>query len=131
MHPGVASRYQEHQVLTASREQLLLLAYDGILRHLARACRGLENRDYAEKHVGLSRAQHLLFELGRTLDASVAPELAANLARVYAWLIEELARADVEDDLSCIKRVSAHIAELREAWAEAARQARPLPAEQG
>ncbi len=111
--------YQESQVLTASREQLLLLTYDGVLRFLARARRGLERSDYHEKHVGLSRAQALIIELGRTLDFTAAPELAESLARIYGFLVEELARADANDDGEQIGRVMELVAELRATWAEA------------
>jgi flagellar protein FliS len=111
--------YQESQILTASREQLLLLTYDGVLRFLARARRGLERRDYHEKHIGLSRAQALIIELRRTLDFTTAPELAENLARIYGFLVEELARADANDDGERIGRVMELVAELRSTWAEA------------
>jgi flagellar protein FliS len=111
--------YQESQILTASREQLLLLTHDGVLRFLARARRGLERSDYHEKHVGLSRAQALIVELRRTLDFDAAPELAENLARIYGFLLEELARADASDDGARIARVMELVAELRATWAEA------------
>ena len=114
-------RYQESQVLTAGREQLLLLTYDGVLRFLARACRGVERGDYTEKHVGISRAEALIIELRRTLDFSAAPELAHNLARIYAYLIEELTHADAEDDDARIRNVMTLVGELRAAWLDAAR----------
>lgn len=120
--PGASIRYHESQILTASREQLLVLTYDGILRFLARACRGLEQGDFAEKHFGIGRAQALIIELRRTLDFSVVPELAHNLARVYSYLLDELTHADAEDDLSRIRHAMALVAELRAAWVDAARQ---------
>jgi len=120
--PQASSRYQQSQVLTASREQLLLLAYDGVLRFLARARRGLQDGDYHEKHTGISRAQGLIIELRRTLDFSAAPELAHNLARIYTYLIEELARADADDDDSRLAQVLRLVTEMREAWLDAARQ---------
>jgi flagellar protein FliS len=119
------SRYHQSQVLTAGREQLLLLTYDGVLRFLARARRGIQQSDYEEKHLGISRAQTLLLELRRTLDYSAAPELAHNLARIYAYLVEELAHADAEDDDARIERVMKLVTELREAWVAAARQLGP------
>jgi flagellar protein FliS len=117
-----SSRYQQSQVLTAGREQLLLLAYDGILRFLSRARRALDERDYHQKHLGISRAQTLIIELRRTLDFAAAPELAHNLTRIYTYLIEELAQADASDDTSRLDHIIRLITELREAWRDAAAQ---------
>jgi flagellar protein FliS len=111
--------YQESQVLTASREQLLLLTYDGILKFLARARRALDRDDYHEKHVGISRAQALVIELRRTLDFGAVPELAENLARIYQFLLDELAQADAGDDGDRIRSTMDLVSELRGAWAEA------------
>jgi flagellar protein FliS len=117
------ARYQESQVLTASREQLLLLTYDGLLRFLARARRGMEAGDYYQKHFGISRAQGLIIELRRTLDFTAAPELAHNLARIYTYLLEQLTLADAEDDGARIEHVIELVTELRGAWLDLARQA--------
>ena len=119
---GHSFQYLEQQVLTAGREQLLLLTYDGVLRFLARARRGLRDEDYHEKHLGITRAQALLIELRRSLDFTSAPALAHNLARIYTYLVEELARADAEDDAGRLEQAAALVAELRSAWDDAIRQ---------
>lgn len=116
--PRAIRSYRESQVLTASREQLVVLTYDGILRFLGRACRGLETGDYHEKHIGLARAQALIIDLARALDHSASPDLAANLARIYAYWLDELMAADASDDGARIRALMAPVADLREAWAE-------------
>ncbi len=121
-HQRTLARYQESQILTASREQLLLLTYDGLLRFLSRAERGIGERNYEEKHIGLSRAQALVLELYRTLDHGAAPEVGANLARLYSYLLGEMAAADADDDAGRLRAVIEIIAGLRATWAEAAQQ---------
>jgi len=98
-----------------------VVSYDWILRLLGRACRGLEQGDRAEKHAGLAKAEGLLIELRRSLDFGPAPELAGNLARIYSFVIDELARADAEDNAGRIRAVMGLVGELRETWAEAAK----------
>jgi flagellar protein FliS len=115
-----STRYQESQILTASREQLLLLTYDGVLRFLGRARRGLEQGDHHEKHVGLTRAETLIIELRRTLDFSASPDLATSLAHIYTYLLEQLTRADIDDDGQRIQHVIDLVGQLREAWVELA-----------
>ena len=121
------SRYRESQVLTASREQLLLLTYEGALRFLARALRGIREGNYEEKHLGISRAQALILELRRTLDFAAAPELAHNLSRIYAYLFEELTYADTGDDAARLENVINLVTELREAWVSIARDLSAAP----
>ena len=117
-----STHYQENQVLTAGREQLLLLTYDGVLRFLARARKGIHEGDLHEKHIGITKAQGLIIELRRTLNFSQAPALAHNLARVYTYLLEQLSRADMEDDVDQIGHVIELVSELREAWVDLGRQ---------
>jgi len=117
-----STRYQESQVLTAGREQLLVLTYDGVLRFLSRARKGIHEGDLHEKHLGLTKAQGLIIELRRTLNFSQAPELAHNLARVYAYLLEQISRADMDDDADRIGHVIELVSELREAWVELGRR---------
>ena len=114
--------YQENQVLTAGREQLLVLTYDGVLRFLSRARKGIQEGDLHEKHLGITKAQGLIIELRRTLNFSEAPALAHNLARVYTDLLEQLSRADVEDDVDRIGHAIELVSELREAWMELSRR---------
>ena len=116
--PLAISSYQESQVLTAGRGRLVVLTHDGIFTFLGRACRGLDVGDYHEKHVGIARAEALIIELARALDHSAAPELAANLARIYAHWLDELMAADAADDAGRIRTVMRLVGELREAWAE-------------
>jgi len=118
-----ASRYLESQVLTAGREQLLILTYDGLLRFLQRARLAIRQRDYEAKHAGLSRAQALLLELHRTLDFQASPDLARSLAALYTYMLEELARADALDDESRVAHAIELLSTLRSAWAEAAASA--------
>ncbi len=96
------------------------MTYEGLLRFLARARRGIETLDYDEKHAGFARAQTIILELHRTLDFSAAPELAGNLARIYSYLLEELAYADAEDDGGRVQGVIDIVMDLRNVWAEAA-----------
>ena len=117
-----STRYQESQVLTAGREQLLVLTYDGVLRFLSRARKGIHEGDLHEKHLGLTKAQGLIIELRRTLNFSQAPELAHNLARVYTYLLEQISRADMDDDADRIGHVIELVSELREAWVELGRR---------
>lgn len=116
--------YREQQVSTASRGQLLLMAYDGMLRFLADGRRAMAERRFEAQSTCLTKTQALLLELTAALDHSVNPQLAGNLDNLYRYMYERLVQANVRDDVAALDEVARMLADLREAWAEADRATR-------
>lgn len=116
--------YQQSQVTTASRGQLLLLAYDGALRFISEAKRAMQSNEYERQNTTLQKAQALLMELRYSLDHKAAPELCASLDYLYRHLHGQLMYANVYDDQAALDEVAGMLTELRETWAEAERLAR-------
>ncbi len=114
------TEYQQNQILTAGRGQLLLLVYDGALRFLGRARASMQARDLDQQHRNIVRGQALLLELVGSLDPTVDATLAASLHRLYDYLYNRLTHANVHDDEQALVEVIGHLARLREAWAQAA-----------
>jgi len=112
--------YQQNQVLTASRSQLLLLAYDGALRFVNRAREHMRAHELEAQHAAITRAQAILIELISSLDPTVDSTMAAALRSLYAYLFDRLTHANVRDDEAALGEVITHLSRLREAWAEAA-----------
>jgi len=117
---AVTTEYQQNQILTAGRSQLLLLAYDGALRFLNLARSHMAARDLNGQHHNVVRAQAILTELISSLDPSVDERMAATLRSLYEYLYDRLTHANVRDDEGAVVEVIGHMSRLREAWAEAA-----------
>lgn len=115
-----AREYQQNQILTAGRSQLLLLTYDGALRFLNLARGHMQARQYEAQHNNIVRTQAILLELRNSLDPAVDTEMAASLHAIYTYLYNRLTHANVRDDEQALGEVIAHLAELREAWSRAA-----------
>ncbi|MHB9130821.1 MAG: flagellar export chaperone FliS [Armatimonadota bacterium] len=111
--------YQSNQVTTVSRGQLLVLAYDGMLRFLHEGKRAMQQHNYEAQNVNLTKTQALLTELLRTLDHAINPQLADNLDRLYRYMYDRLTTANVHDDSAAVDEITHLISELREAWVEA------------
>ena len=120
----VNQSYQTNQVQTAGPGQLLVLAYDGMLRFLREARQAMGRRDYETQNRYIQKTQAILLELQHMLDYNAFPELAAQLNSLYWWMYERLTRANVTDDEQMLAEVAQHLAELRAAWAGAAQQLR-------
>ena len=113
--------YRESEVASADGTRLVILAYDGAIGFLRRAQHAtLENRaGDAASHV--LRAQKIVVHLLTSLDPS-AGEIAANLSRLYTFVLERLSAAAAKPDADAIASALTILEELRDAWAQIAAQ---------
>ncbi len=118
------ARYREQQITTASRGQLLLMVYDGILRALAEGKRAMQEKRLEEQNRALKKAQDLVTELMLTINYDTFPQLATNLERLYRYIYQQLVQANIHDDMQIVTDVAKLVQELRDAWAEADLQCR-------
>jgi flagellar protein FliS len=101
-----ANQYQQTQIATADRGQLLVLIYDGGLRFLAQAEKSLTDGDLAQFGHYLGRAQAIIAELLHTLDHKQGGEIAVNLERLYRFMLEHLVEANLQ-------KSPRHVADVR------------------
>lgn len=109
--------YQEHSVLTAPPERLVLMLYDGARRFLMQAAAAKRAGDVATANGRLQRAEAILDELIATLDMS-AGEIAENLKAIYLFSKRLLTEARLERGPEKIEQAAGLVAELRDAWAQ-------------
>ena len=117
----IQRHYREQQLATAGCGQLVMLAYDGMIRALTDAARAMREHRCEAQNDAILRAQDLLLALLSSLDRSAHPRLADNLERLYRFLFDRLTWANVSDDEAALRTVTAMLADLRDAWAEAER----------
>lgn len=108
-----------NRVRAASREQLVLMLYDGAILFCDRARGAIGNGDAEGSYRLLLRAQNIVLELLYDLDRKTGGEVAANLAALYTYAYNQLVEANVYKDAGRIERVVSILRSLREAWAEA------------
>lgn len=117
-------RYLETQVLTASRERLLLMLYDGALRFCEEGRDAIGKKDLERGHHALIRAQRIVIELWCALNPEVDAGLAKSLGGLYSFAYLKLVHANVEQDVRALDAAAGILATLRKAWAEAVGKAR-------
>lgn len=113
------SQYQNNAVSTASPERLLIMLYDGAIRNVARAQRGLEQGRLADKLEGISKAIAIVAELSNTLNFEIGGEISENLAALYDFMIRELVKANLENRIESLQVVDNLLRDLRSTWEEA------------
>jgi flagellar secretion chaperone FliS len=109
-------QYRQNQVQTASREQILIMLYDGAIQFVVKA-RQAENS--CDRREPISRAMAIIVELSDTLDRDIGGEIADNLDGLYSFMIHSLTQANLKKEVEPLEIVEKLLRDLRETWAEA------------
>ncbi len=111
--------YLKTKIQTASKEQLVLMLMDGVIRFSEHGRKAIQEKDYEAKQKNLVRAQDIIIELVNGLDHEKGGDIATNLARLYTYAIKRLVDANMKDDTEGIDETQHIFRNLREAWAVA------------
>lgn len=110
--------YKSTQIETASREQILLMLYDGAIRFMKQARDAMTDEDYQVSHNKLIRAQDIVTELMASLDMEIMGELGQELYNLYDYVLHNLVQANVDKDAEKIENALEVMEELNETWDE-------------
>ncbi len=115
-----ARQYLETQILTAPREQLLLLLFDGAIR-FAEQARELQGARDAEGAAGLLlRAQRIVIELMTALKPDQVGEVIyRNLMGLYVFAYFRLVKAGLRRDPALVDEALRILRHVRETWSMA------------
>jgi flagellar protein FliS len=75
-----------------------------------------EAGDFASKGEHITKAQDIINELNAVLDMDAGGEVAANLRRLYCYMIKRLSEANINKDPRLIREVIKLIEELNQSW---------------
>jgi flagellar protein FliS len=117
-----SAAYRQQSILTATPGQLVVMLYDGCLRFLRRAEGAAETGDRPRVTEAVSRATAIIMELNATLDMDRGGEIAQNLRSLYFFLHRHLIDASREASADKIRQAISLVADLREAFAIAAKK---------
>ena len=119
--PHSPRAYRESAALTASREQLVVMLYDGALRYLNQAAVAMQAEHLQVSHIKLRRAENIIMHLRGVLDLDQG-EIAEHLWLIYMFCQRHLLQARLDRDPEKVKQVAALLAQLREAWSAIAQR---------
>lgn len=117
------SQYRNYQLDTAGLEDSIPLLYDGARRFVDQAQVALEAGDYFQVSQNTGKAQRILSELAASLNMD-AGGIAANLYQLYDYWVWRLGQGLIQKNPDAFREVSAALGDMRDAWADAARQVR-------
>ncbi len=111
-----AQAYFQTQVTTTSQSQLLLMLYDGAIKFLKQAKVKIEERNYAEKGILISKAIDVISELDGSLNIHKGGEIATNLHNLYFFCNTRLLQANLKMDTKLVDDVIDILSGLRDAF---------------
>lgn len=99
-----------------SSDRLVLLGLEGILEYIRRARLAIQAKDLSAKADSMDKAYQLTAHLLASVNFEQGGEIAKNLDSLYRFLLNQLAQANIFDDLQALDDCQPVLVDLRDAW---------------
>ena len=106
--------YQQNSVTQSTPGELTLMLYNGCLKFLNQAKKGIETNNIELKNTNIQKAQNILRELMVTLDMSES--VSESMASLYDYMINRLIEANIKNDAAIVDEVYGLTTEFRDTW---------------
>lgn len=88
--------YLRTKVLTASREELRLMLFDGALRFARQGRTAIEAHQHEAAYENMVKAQRIVLELSSSLNHEVMPDVCDKLSALYTYIYKLLVEATMQ-----------------------------------
>lgn len=106
--------YKQNSVVQSTPGELTLMLYNGCLKFLNQAKKGIETKDIEVKNTNIQKAQNILRELMVTLDLS--QPVSQTMLPLYEYMLHLLVEANIHNDVAKIDEVVGYATEFRDTW---------------
>jgi len=124
-------KYKQTSVMSASREQILLMLYEGAIKFTKLAIQAAEQKKIAERGQNIIRAFDIVMELNATLDHKVGGELATQLEQLYLFLMDQYTKANISGSPEPLRGCLKVLENLYEGWKQAVEQIKKTNEQKG
>ncbi len=113
-----AFSYLKTKVMSASKEELLLLLFDSAIAFASQAKEKIKEKNLESVHNLCIKAQRIVMELMSTLNKDMIPdEMYKNLMGLYNFVYFRFVWANVRHETSMVDEGLDILKHLRETWA--------------
>lgn len=110
----------------ADPHRLICMLLDGALERLSAARGYAERKDLMQKAALLHRVGLIIDELRLSLDHSAGGDIAANLDRLYDYVMRRVVHANLQNDTAAIDEAARLLQKIRDAWTAIPPEARAM-----
>lgn len=105
--------------MSASREQILLMLYEGAIKFTKLAMKALEEKKIADRGQNILRAYDIILELHATLDHKVGGELSKQLEQLYLFMMDQYTQANIKGEMAPLQANLKVLENLYDGWKQA------------
>lgn len=116
------AQYKKQSVETMTPVEVVIRLYSEIEKQCAVGMDNVEKKNYAKSNDAFIKAEDCIDALRETLDMSIP--ISQNLDDLYVFFYKTIVKANVNKDLTDLKKVVPMIAELRDAWTQISQMTR-------
>ena len=113
------TKYKQTSVLSASREQILLMLYEAAIKFTKLAIQAAEQKKIADRGQNILRAYDIVMELNATLDHKVGGALAQQLESLYIFMMDQYTKANISGDPEPLRSNVKVLENLYDGWKQA------------
>ncbi len=108
--------YRSSHIEGMDPKRLILMLYDGALKHIRIAKEGIDQGDVQKRGENIGRVIAIVSELNACLDTSIQDDSIEFLRGLYTAILIELPKVSIHNDLKILDRSYSYIARLKEIW---------------
>nr|AGS52119.1 flagellar biosynthesis protein FliS [uncultured bacterium contig00034] len=112
----------DNMVMTASKEELTLMLYEGAIKFCNQAITAINDKDFMKANLLLIRVQDIIREFQITLRRD--NEISRYFDAMYEYMYRRLVEANYSKDVAIVEEVLGLTREFRDTWKEAMRLAK-------
>jgi flagellar secretion chaperone FliS len=114
-------QYKKTQIDTANQGKLIILLYEGAIKHINKAIELIPEFKIEEIHNNIIKAQEIVSELMVSLNME-AGDISSKLFSIYLYINKRLLEANVSKKEEPLVEVRKYLLELKSAWEEASKK---------
>ena len=116
------AQYKRQSVETMTPVEVVIKLYSEIEKQCAIGMDFVEKKNYAKSNDAFTKAEDCIDALRETLDMSIP--ISKNLDDLYVFFYKTIVKANINKDLTDLKKVVPMITELRDAWTQISQMTR-------
>ncbi len=117
-----AKSYKTVSIETASPGKIILMLFDGALRHINTAIEGFKLEKVSTRNEEISnnivKAQNIIMELQNSLNLDVDGEFPMTMYRLYDFMFTKLSEANLKKNPEQLRVVEEFLLDIRNSWSE-------------
>lgn len=109
-------RYKQTAILSASKEQVMLMLYEGAIRFTKIAIQAAKDNNIPERGKNILKAYDIILEFQASLNHNVAGDLPKQLDQLYTYMLDQYSKANMTGNVEALESCLKVLENLYDGW---------------